>query len=165
MRIRLGESLNLIQIYVGYIGAGSAFGLHLEVFDNALFLTTQGVTMYWGHKHRWSRKWLRKRPAVATAAVAVDTAEAASAAAAASAKSTTHAMAANEPAVDAARVADEATAAAATRARVLSVVPHNTYGPADSGRKLAGSRRSVTSEEDRVPDEPAKAKRAHAMMR
>ena len=53
----LGGILNFFQLYIGYIGASRAYGMHLEIMDVALFLTNQGVTVYWGHTHRWSRKW------------------------------------------------------------------------------------------------------------
>jgi hypothetical protein len=49
--------LNFIQLYIGYIGASRAYGMHFELMDVALFLTNQGITVYWGHKHRWSHKW------------------------------------------------------------------------------------------------------------
>jgi hypothetical protein len=49
--------LNLIQLYIGHIGASRAYGLHFELMDAALFLTNEGITIYLGHKHRWSRKW------------------------------------------------------------------------------------------------------------
>ena len=59
----LGGILNFIQLYIGYIGGSRAYGMHLEIMDVALFLTNQGVTIYWGHAHRWSRKWRIKAPA------------------------------------------------------------------------------------------------------
>jgi hypothetical protein len=49
--------LNFIQIYIGYIGASRSYGLHFELMDAALFLTNEGITIYLGHKYRWSRKW------------------------------------------------------------------------------------------------------------
>jgi hypothetical protein len=49
--------LNFIQLYIGYIGASRAYGLHFELMDAALFLTNEGITIYLGHKYRWSRKW------------------------------------------------------------------------------------------------------------
>jgi hypothetical protein len=54
--------LNFIQLYIGYIGASRAYGVHFELMDVALFLTNQGITIYLGHKHRWSRKWRIKAP-------------------------------------------------------------------------------------------------------
>ena len=53
----VGGTLNLIQLYIGYIGASRAYGLHLEVVDLALFLTNEGITVYVGHKFRWAHKW------------------------------------------------------------------------------------------------------------
>jgi hypothetical protein len=49
--------LNFIQLYIGYIGASRAYGLHFELMDAALFLTNEGITIYLGHNYRWSRKW------------------------------------------------------------------------------------------------------------
>lgn len=49
--------MNLIQMYIGYIGASRAYGLHFEVMDLALFLTNEGITIYFGHRYRWARKW------------------------------------------------------------------------------------------------------------
>ena len=49
--------MNFFQLYVGYIGASRAYGVHLEIVDTALFLTNQGITIYLGHKYRWSHKW------------------------------------------------------------------------------------------------------------
>jgi hypothetical protein len=54
--------LNFIQLYIRYIGASRAYGVHFELMDFALFLTNQGITIYLGHKHRWSRKWHIKAP-------------------------------------------------------------------------------------------------------
>jgi hypothetical protein len=62
--------LNFIQLYIGYIGASRAYGVHFELMDVAVFLTNQGITIYWGHKHRWSRKWRIKVPTSAMSTVA-----------------------------------------------------------------------------------------------
>jgi hypothetical protein len=54
--------LNVIQLYIGHIGASRAYGLHFEILDFALFLTNQGLTIYLGHNRRWSHKWRVNTP-------------------------------------------------------------------------------------------------------
>jgi len=125
--------LNVIQLYIGHIGASRAYGLHFEILDFALFLTNQGLTIYLGHSRRWSHKWR-----VNTSRMSPNAAAARSAAPRRRTPATVAAAASSAFATAAHALAGAAAPQPSTYAPVVSIVPIARQNSAIARNQIPG---------------------------